>query len=328
MFKLIIFLFLLLFTPLEIFNSRDFIVLKSGKFLTGYSNLAQAHVCDDVLMFDPIEIRAEFEKIEIEQKGEFRIFIKNNYGASIHNVRLIPPENIFGIEIIPSSIDQIMSGQKASFLVKVKIPEEVKPGRYFLIMKVDALEFTVQREVQINIEVKKVEEERREVKKVEEEKPEEAVIEILPEDIPIATSLFPDKIEVEPGQSTEFRVYLRHTHKKSIHNIRLVINEQRFKVNVMPRIIKELKPQEKTYFLVSLTVPPNLKPGDYMLSMELVADELAIPRGIGTTIKVGKVREEITYLYLLIILFILFIIIWQGFKRKKIKYQELSVARK
>lgn len=174
-------------------------------------NPVEAHVCDDVLRYDPIEIRAETQTVKIIEQGEFRIFLKNNYGSSIHNVRVIVPENLFYINITPMLIEKVAPGQKVFFSISVTVPKDMKPGTYPLVLKVDALEFEIAREVHVTIQVER----------------EEAVVEIIPEDIPVATSIFPDVIEVEPGQNVEFRVYVRNGHTKAIHNISLFIRESK-----------------------------------------------------------------------------------------------------
>jgi uncharacterized membrane protein len=270
------------------------IILTTLLFIVLSINLAEAHVCDDVLRLDPIEIRPEVQTVKIIEQGEFKIYLKNNYGDSIHNVRVIVPENLFDIKVAPVLIEKVLPRREIYFLVKITIPKGTRTGRYPLIMKVDAQEFEIPRDVHITIQVEK----------------EEAVVEIVPEDIPIATSVFPNMIEVEPNQSVQFRVYVRNGHTESVHNIRLFVNESRFNIKITPEIIKEIKSRDKTYFLVDLTVPEELKHGDYMVAMELDADEFT-GRGLGIVVRVGEVREEIIYIYLLIILFFISLLVWR-----------------
>lgn len=96
----------------------------------------------------------------------------------------------------------------------------MKPGTYPIMLKVDALEFAVTRDVQVTIQIEEI----------------EAVVEIVPEEIPVAISVFPDEIFIEP---TKF------------------IDEKEFEVKVTPAIIEEIKPEESKAFLVSLTAPPE-----------------------------------------------------------------------
>lgn len=270
-------------------------------------DFVRAHVCDDVLEFDPIEIRSEFESIKVKERGQFKVFLKNNYGASIHNVKIIIPENIFEINVTPTLIEKVRPGEKVDFLIKITIPENVKPGEYPLILKVWAQEFEVSREVNLKIQV-------------ERPIPEpEAVVEIIPEDIPIAISVFPSPVEIESNKSAEFRVYVRNGHTKPIHNLKLFFKKNDFEVKVVPEIIEKIEPGGKNFFLVNLFVPAKTKRGDYTLAMELGADELAVRRGIGTIIRVKKVREEITYIYLVVISLIILLLVWRWQALKRLK---------
>jgi uncharacterized membrane protein len=269
-------------------------------FLFTVFNPVMSHVCDDVLDHDPIVIWPEMRQIEVVETGEFKIFLKNNYIGSIHNVRLIAPQRVFDIKISPVMIEQVAPGEEISFLVGMNIPEETKPGTYSLLMRVDALEFKVEREVNITVQV--------------EEK--EAVVEIVPEEVPVAISVFPDIIEVEPAQSTHLKVFVRSGYTKSLHNISLFIDEGKFKVNIVPDVIEEIKPEAMTFFTVNLVIPEGMEHGEYPLMMEVGADEFTVRRGVYAIIKVGEVKEEITYLYLLIILFLLLILVFRKIRIK------------
>jgi uncharacterized membrane protein len=269
-------------------------------FLFTVFNPVMSHVCDDVLDHDPIVIWPEMRQIEVVETGEFKIFLKNNYIGSIHNVRLIAPQRVFDIKISPVMIEQVAPGEEISFLVGMNIPEETKPGTYSLLMRVDALEFKVEREVNITVQVEE----------------EEAVVEIVPEEVPVAISVFPDIIEVEPAQSTHLKVFVRSGYTKSLHNISLFIDEGKFKVNIVPDVIEEIKPEAMTFFTVNLVIPEGMEHGEYPLMMEVGADEFTVRRGVYAIIKVGEVKEEITYLYLLIILFLLLILVFRKIRMK------------
>jgi hypothetical protein len=264
-------------------------------------NSAQAHVCDDVLRYDPIEIRPEMRTVEIVEQGEFKIFLRNNYRTSIHEVRIIGPKNLFDISIIPTSIERVAPGQEVHFSVRIAIRKTVAPGIYPLVLKVDALEFKVPRDVQITLRV------------VGEK---EALVKILPDDIPIAISVFPSRVEVEPNQSKEFRVYVRSA--ESVHNLSLFITETRFRISVTPQIIEELKPGDMVYFLVQLFAPPDLEHRDYVLTMELDADELAVRRGFTAIVRVGKVGD-VSYLYSFLILFLILLLAWRWLALRRSK---------
>lgn len=299
-----------------------------------FINLAEAHVCDDVLRSDPIVIWPEKQIVEISQVGQFKIFLKNGYGASIHQVRLIIPPSPFEISTNPPLIEKVEPREEVFFLVNLSIPQEVKSGTYPLLMEVGAREFTVNRKVNLNITVEvpapkpkpkleaktepKLEPEAEPQTEPELEAEPEAVVEIIPEEIPIAISVLPNEIGVEAGQSTELRVFVRSGYSKSLHNITLFINESRFKVKITPTIIEELTPKESKFFLIHLTVPPETEMGDYVMPIEFSATELPVKRWVrDVRIRVGKVWEEKTYLYLLIILFIILILVWRWGRIKK-----------
>jgi hypothetical protein len=273
-----------------------------------------AHVCDDVLRQDPIVIWPEGEIIEIQKTGQFKIFLRNDYWDSINQVKLIPPpESPFKIWVVPSLIERVAPKEKTSFLVNLTIPQGIKPGFYPLLMKIDAREFRITRDINLTIIIK---EPPLPPKPLPEPEPE-AVVEIIPEEIPVAISVFPDEIDIEPEKSTEFKVYIRSGYDKPLTNITLLIDEVVFKefgfeMKVQPEAIQELGPEETKFFLINLKVPAEAKMGEYIMPLYFKADELPVERHVcDVLIRVGEVWEWKTYFYLLIILLIIFITIWR-----------------
>lgn len=261
-------------------------------------NSVLAHVCDDVLRHDPINIRTDTQVVRVLDKGEFKIFLKNNYVDTIHNVKVIIPENLFDFKVTPDIIEQVKSGQEVHFLVRVAVSKDIEQGTYPLVLKVSASEFAVAREIQVTIKLEK----------------EDTIVEIQPRDIPLAVSAARDIIEVEPSKSIEFKVFMRHGHTNSIHNAKLLIGNK-FEVNVTPVIIEEIKPSETTYFLLTLKVPENMREGDYLIPIEVSADEFPVRYGTSITIRVGKIREELTYLYFLLIIILIGFLVLRKIKR-------------
>jgi len=255
-----------------------------------------AHVCDDVLRGGAVKIRPESEIVKIEKMGEFKVFLKNDYRLPIDNVTLTPQESPFDVQVTPQLIERVECGQEVSFSINITIPEAVKSGNYTLMMIINAREFKVDWEVNVTLEV-------------EEEK---AIVEIKTQEILVATR--PERHIIEVERTEEFRVFVRSGHANSIHNVRLFVENEskdKFSVNVTPTVIDEVKPQETVVFLVSLTVPEGREYGDYVMPMEVVADEFTLGRDVTVVVRVKTVRREITYLYLIGVLILVLILIWR-----------------
>lgn len=283
--------------------------------LPGYQALA--HVCDDVLRHDPIAIWPEKETIKITNSGQFKIFLRNGWAASIHKVELIVPPSPFEISVIPNLIERVLPEEHVFFLVNLTIPQKAETGPHSLLMKVNAQEFEVAREVNLKIQVEQP---------TPEPEPEprqpEATIEIIPKDVLVAMSAFPDIVETEPGQVAKFKIFVRSGHTEFLHDLVLSVSNGNFEVlDIAPSLIKELRPGDTTFFEVTLSVPKGAGHGDYLVLVHLKAQELPLERVTGVSIRVKKVNEWLPYLYILAILLLISLLIWrwQGTIRQRSK---------
>lgn len=266
---------------------------------------ALAHVCDDVLEHDPIVIWPEKETIKIVKTGQFKIFLRNDYSDSIKRVKLTVRPSPFEISVTPALIERVTPGQRVFFLVNLTIPQETKPGSYPLLMEVNAAEFAVARKVNLKIEVERPTPEAH-------QPPPEAVIEVIPEDILIAMSAFPDVVEAEPGEVVKFTIFVRSGHTKCLHDLVLSVSSEDFEVlAITPASLDKLEAGDSAPFEVTLSIPEEIKHGDYLVLPKLKVRELAVERGTSLLIRVKEVKEWLTYLYALAILFLVGLLIWR-----------------
>lgn len=290
-----------------------------------------AHVCDDVLRDDPITVWPEKEIIEITKTGQFRIFLENNYSESINQVRLIVPQSPFDVSVSPTLIEKVRPGEKISFLIELTIPEKTKPGDYPLLIKINAQEFGVTRDVDLTIKVKEPPQPKNRVKKplplpvnrVEEPsspselrpKPE-AMIKVVPKEILVATTAFPEEIDIEPGKEVVFKAFVRSGYTQPLHHLFLSIKPiEKFEIEVTPKIIEKLEPGATKFFVVRLKIPSEIKEGEYLLQINFKANEFPIERHFDDVlIRVSKVKDWRIYFYLLATFLIIFILIWRWWK--------------
>lgn len=303
-----------------------------------------AHVCDDVLMHDPIVIWPEKEIVEITKIGQFKIFLRNEYSDSIHNVRVITPPSPFEFSVNPPLIEGVKPREQVSFLINLFIPEKIKPGRYPLLIKVNAQEFAIDREVSLTIKVKEPFIQPKPQPKPEPEpepQPEpQAVIEIKPGDILVAISAFPAVIETEPGKIIKFKIFVRNGHTISLRNLTLSVSKDYYPpttlspeeraphfeiLNIEPKLIEEIKPGDITSFEVTLKIPEKIERGDYPLFVEIRAQELSLARQTSLVVKIKKVKEWISYFYILAILFLIGLLIWRWRKLTRERSRLLPV---
>jgi len=272
-----------------------------------------AHVCDDVLRDDPIVVWPEKQIVEIVRTGEFRIFLRNEYWSSIHDVKIITPPTPFEFSVNPVLIERVKPREQVSFLVTLSIPEKVKPGRYPILMKVNAREFEVTRDINLIIRVK-------EPPKPEPQPEPNALIEIVPEEILVATTIFPEEIDIRPGKTKEFKAFMRSGYDKSLHNITLSLQPpDEFEITITPEVIQELKPGATRFFTLALYVPAETKFGEYRLRINFKAAEFPVERHLGDVlIRVSDVRDWKTPLYGLAILLLIGILLWRILRRQKL----------
>ena len=87
-----------------------------------------------------------------------------------------------------------------------------------------------------------------------------------------------DKLVVKPERdfiriekTGALRIFIKNTYPAALHRVRMIGESDAFFVDVEPPLIKELKPQEKTFFTLKLKVKEGVKPGDYSLLIKVGA---------------------------------------------------------
>lgn len=283
-------------------------------FITGS---VSAHVCDDVLRDDPIVIWSEKKIVEITKTSQFKIFLRNDYWSNIHDVRIITPPTPFEFLINPLLIERVEPREQVSFFVNLSIPEKIEPGSYLILMKVNAREFEITRDINLTIRVK--EPPPKEPEPLPEPLPQpepKAVVEIVPEEILVATSIFPEEIDIRPGEIKEFKAFLRSGYDKPLHNITLSLKPpDRFEITITPENIQELKPGATKFFTLSLYVPTETKLGEYSMRINFKTDEFTMERRFDDVlIRVGEVYDWKTLFYGLAILLLIGILLYRKLK--------------
>lgn len=118
---------------------------------------ANTHLCDNIFRRqDLLVLKPERDLIRIAETGEFRIFIKNNYPAALHNVRLIGISEAFKVDVSPKLIEELRPGEKSFFLLKLTPRKRMKPGDYPLEIMIGAKQFNYRRvseRVTISLEI-------------------------------------------------------------------------------------------------------------------------------------------------------------------------------
>lgn len=95
----------------------------------------------------------------------------------------------------------------------------------------------------------------------------------------------PEVIEVEQGESRVFDVFVKNPSNSVVHGLRLAIERIPAEwVKLKPETIVEVKPNETVLFIVNLTVPEDLQPKEYPISIIAGATEVLTERR--TTLRV------------------------------------------
>lgn len=100
---------------------------------------APAHLCHDP--FRPQEhlvLVPDEGLIRMEGVGEFRVYIENTFSSTLREVQMFVESPAFDIEIQPSVLTKLVPGERAFFLVKLKLREGFEPGDYSLRISVRA----------------------------------------------------------------------------------------------------------------------------------------------------------------------------------------------
>ncbi|MCS7106085.1 MAG: NEW3 domain-containing protein [Candidatus Aenigmarchaeota archaeon] len=113
---------------------------------------------------------------------------------------------------------------------------------------------------------------------------------------------YPEKITVVQGDSKLFSVIVKNTGQVSLKSIRLAISlPSLFEVEINPKEIFKLIPNETAVFLIYLTVPNQTLPGIYPLDFEVITDKIKEGRRINIEVVSAlpdlekEVRETIEY---------------------------------
>jgi hypothetical protein len=121
------------------------------------------------------------------------------------------------------------------------------------------------------------------------------ITELKDKPIPVAISIVPEAIDLEPGQSTEFKVYMKQTWNESIHNVSLYFCKE-YDFTWQPAAYEELKPNEIKYFTVSMHAPENSTLGKKDFEVYMTADEFLNKKQKNAILTVGKVDYTVYYI--------------------------------
>ncbi|MEM5794212.1 MAG: NEW3 domain-containing protein [Candidatus Aenigmatarchaeota archaeon] len=113
---------------------------------------------------------------------------------------------------------------------------------------------------------------------------------------------YPEKITIAQGESKLFSVIVKNTGQVSLRNMRLAISlPSSFSIEVNPKEIFKVIPNETAVFLVYLTIPNQTLPGIYPLDFEVITDKIKEGRRISVEVVSGlpdiekEVKETIQY---------------------------------
>lgn len=100
---------------------------------------AFAHMCHDPFRpEDHLVLMPEKDLIRIEEIGEFRMYAENTFRSTLQEVRLRVESPAFDIDIEPPLLERLVPGERAFFLVKLKLRKGFEPGDYPLRISVEA----------------------------------------------------------------------------------------------------------------------------------------------------------------------------------------------
>ena len=93
---------------------------------------------------------------------------------------------------------------------------------------------------------------------------------------------YPSTVEIQQNETKMFDIIVKNTGNRSLNNIRLSIStSQFFGIEINPKQVFKLYPNESAIFLISLTAPPDIPEGFYSMDFEVISDEIREGRTIG-----------------------------------------------
>ena len=138
------------------------------------------------------------------------------------------------------------------------------------------------------------------------------ITEIKNEDIPIAISVLPDLIEIQPGDTVDFKVFIRTEWNKTVHNLNLQFCTE-YEFEVYPKVIEEVQPFEIVSFDVTMHVPSNATLGSNDFEFTVFSDELRTGLPESSKVNIGQVDYTIYFASLVVVGIIIAAIIIRRF---------------
>lgn len=101
--------------------------------------------------------------------------------------------------------------------------------------------------------------------------------------------LIPDKELVKIEKSGEFRIYVENTFTSTLREVRLFVESPAFDINIEPKVLNQLIPGERSFFLIRLKLREDFLPGDYPLRISVKARSAELRPSIE---KIEVIAEE------------------------------------
>ena len=93
---------------------------------------------------------------------------------------------------------------------------------------------------------------------------------------------YPSTVEIQQNETKMFDIIVKNTGNRSLNNIKLSISTSKlFGIEINPKQVFKLYPNESAIFLISLTAPPDIPEGFYSMDFEAISDEIREGRTIG-----------------------------------------------
>ena len=83
--------------------------------------------------------------------------------------------------------------------------------------------------------------------------------------------LTPERELIRIEREGDFRIYVRNTFPSALQDLKLIITNPAFEIEIAPAIITRLVPGERRFFLVKLRLREGFEEGDYPLRINVQA---------------------------------------------------------